>query len=60
LFKFKGLQSIQLLLNLSKLSHYIPNYDTALSGKNYGKCKDNEDGNGNERQTTKNKTDIIL
>jgi hypothetical protein len=56
LFSFKGLQSIKLLLNLSILSHYVPNYDTTLSGKNYVKFKDKQDENGNERQTTKNKT----
>jgi hypothetical protein len=48
LFSFKGLQSIKLLLNLSKLSHYVPNYDTTLSGKNYVKFKDKQDVNGNE------------
>jgi len=45
---------------ICKNYHIVYQIMTALSGKNYGKCKGNEDGNGNERQITKNKTDIIL
>jgi hypothetical protein len=43
------------LLNLSTLSHYVPNYDTTLSGKNHVKFKDNED-----RQSTTNKTYTVV